>query len=334
MSAIPEEIILRSFQKTITPEETETLNKWLKEDKKNVGYYFQLEEIWYSNKKLSAETISSGWNRLFDEIENHPQPIQLIPGSRKQKTLSWLRYAAAALIGAMITSTIIWQVQKASDPEDLLVQNVIYNRTGIQAIVFPDSSQAWINDLGKISYPDRFDQQERIVQLEGKAYFDVKKDNGKPFIIRTENIEVEVTGTELFIDFSSEEHSTVTLISGKVNVHAYNKQGKSTTSPLLPGQQADINKLTGEISVTDTDTDYYVAWKDGIYRFTDVPLEKIAGLISRYYNVEIQIDPALRKKRFTGRITYENDITDVMNIISKSLPVRYEITGRKIKIKN
>jgi len=330
MSFISEEIILRSFQHTATPEETATLNKWLKEDKKNVEHYFRLEEIWNSNKRLSEPAISSGWNKLLTEIEKRPQPKQINFTSGKQKIPLWIRYAAAVFIGAVIASAIFRQNQKAADTMEIPVRNIVCNRTGVQPVLFPDSSQAWLNGPSRISYPDRFDPRERIVLLEGKAYFNIQKEKGKSFIIRSENIDIEVTGTELFVDFSFEKRSTVTLISGKVNVHARNNEGNRITSRLVPGQQAEINQITGEIAVTTTETDFYTAWKDGTYRFTDVPLEKIADLVSRYYNIEIQLDPSLKKKRFTGRITPDNDMVDIMNIISKSLPIRYKITDEKV----
>ena len=336
MSLIPENIILKSFQYIITDEEAMILNKWLKEKKKNVEYYCQLEEIWNSNKSLSEETILTGWNRLLTDIEKQQsrKQINIIP--HKQKLFQWLRYIAAIFIGAILASAL-WQkyysLTEDEPGQNVLVQNVLYNRAGVEHIIFSDGSEAWINGAGKVTWPDHFDNQKRVVLLEGKAYFDIKKDIHSPFIVRNENIDIEVTGTELFADFTSGDLLKVILISGSVNVHCKNKNGKEIISSLLPGQQADINRTTGKIVVTTTDIDYYIAWKDGTYRFKDVELEKIAGLVSRYYNVDIQIDTALKDKRFTGRITPDDDITDVMEIISKSFPVQYKVAGKKVIIK-
>lgn len=336
MPSIPENIILKSFQDTITDEEAKILNQWLKEKKKNVEYYCQLEEIWNSNKSLSEETILSGWNRLLSDIEKGTSQKRIDITSRKQKSFLWLRYAAAIFIGAIIASAL-WQNYYSSkenvQEKEVLVQNILYNRSGVQPIVFPDSSEAWINGSGKVTWPDRFDNSQRIVLLEGKAYFDIKKDIHTPFIVRNENIDIEVTGTELFADFTSGDLLKVVLISGSVSVHCKNGNGKESISSLIPGQQADINRTTGEIVVTTTDLDYYIAWKDGTYRFKDVQLKKIAALVSRYYNIDIQVAPALKDKRFTGRITPDDDITEVMEIISKSFPVQYKVTGKKVTIK-
>lgn len=335
MPSIPEDIILKSFQDTITEEEAKLLNKWLKEKKKNVGYYYQLEEIWNSNKNLSEETILSGWNRLLADIEKQPSQKQINITARKPKPLLWLRYIAAIFVGGILASAL-WQNYYSSEdngPEkEMLVQNVLHNRSGVQSVEFPDGSWAWINGSGKVTWPDRFNNHKRVVLLEGRAYFDIKKDIGAPFIVRNENIDIEVTGTELFADFTSGNSLKVILISGSVSVHCKNENGEDFISSLLPGQQADINRTTGEIVVTKTDVDYYIAWKDGTYRFKDIPLEKIAALVSRYYNVDIQVAQTLRDKRFTGRITPDDDITDVMEIISKSFPVQYKVTKKKVII--
>lgn len=336
MSSIPENIILKSFQDTITEEEAKILNQWLKEKKKNVEYYCQLEEIWNSNKSLSEETILSGWNRILTVIEKLPSEKRIDITSRKQKPLLWLRYIAAIFIGGLIASALwhnYYSFKEEEQEKKVLVQNVLHNRSGVQPIIFPDNSQVWVNGAGKVTWPDRFDNNQRIVFLEGKAYFDIKKDIHTPFIVRNENIDIEVTGTELFADFTSGDLMKVVLISGSVSVHCKNENGQESISSLEPGQQADINRTTGEIVVTTTDVDYYVAWKDGTYRFKNVQLKKIAALVSRYYNVDIQVAPTLKDKRFTGRITPDDDITDVMEIISKSFPVQYKVAGKKVTIK-
>lgn len=336
MPSIPENIILKSLQDIITDEEAEILNLWLKEEQKNVEYYWQLEEIWNSSKRISEETVLSGWNKLLLDIEKcSPQKLMTVK-SRQQKPLLWIRYIAAVFVGILISSVIWLKYSRFEDKTHagkMLVQNVVCNNNGVRFLEFPDGSRTWINGFGKVTYPDCFDDQKRIVLLEGKAYFDVKKDVEKPFIVRSNNVDIEVTGTELFVDFTSENQLKVILITGSVNVHCKNEEGEEIISSLIPGQQADINRITGEIAVTATNTDYYTAWKDGTYRFKDIPLEKIMTIVSRYYDMDIQVDATLKTKRFTGRITPDDDMKDVMTMISRSFPIQYKITGKRVMIR-
>jgi ferric-dicitrate binding protein FerR (iron transport regulator) len=240
MSSIPENIILKSLQDTITEEEVKIQNKWLKEKKKNVEYYCQLDEIWNSNKRISEETVLFGWNKLLMDIEAYSPKKQIVINSPQKRSLLWVRYIAAVFVGGLISSVIWLDYSRFEDEiqeNKVLVQNVIYNNKGVQFLEFPDGSRTWINGFGKLSYPDCFDHQQRVVLLEGKAYFDVKKDIEWPFIVRSNNVDVEVTGTELFVDFTSENLLKVILITGSVNVHYKNEGGKEIISSLIPGQQ-------------------------------------------------------------------------------------------------
>lgn len=334
MRMIAEEIIIRSIQKTSTPEELDILNKWMKEDEKNAACYFQLEEIWNSRKNISEETIHNGWQTLAEQITLRPQKEHSLNSSAKKQKIVWLRYAAAVFIGILITSAvwmIFYDAPKKLQPQ-MFVQNVVYNNAGVHPVVLPDNSEVWLNENSKIIYPEAFAEKNRVVALEGKAYFDIQKDSEKPFIVQIGNVEIEVTGTEFFVESAPEEESTVTLISGKVNLNYKDKDGRSFSTSLTPGEQAHINSLNGSVAIENIDTDYYIAWKDGTYRFTDEPLEKITPLLAKRFDLDIHVVLSLRNKRFTGRVVPGEDIEDILKSIRKSYPIKYQISGKKVNI--
>lgn len=332
MSTIIEEIIVRSIQKTITREEQEILNLWLKEDKENIEFYFQLEEIWNFNKKLSEEHIQQGFNRLFEEIIEHPQEKISINSLRKKQKPLWIFYAAAMLVGILIGSSV-WGLFKSSDKASshLVVQNTIYNKSGVEAITLPDSSVIWLNEESKLSYPEAFSSGRRVVSLEGKAYFNINKDAEKPFIVKLNNVEVEVTGTQFFIDHNNTTEAIVTLISGGVNLN-YNKNEEAFSTFIRPGEQFRFNSVENIATVEEVDTEFYVAWKDGTYRFNDQPLEKITSILSKYFELNIEVAPSLKQKRFTGRVMPNENIEDVLELFRNSYPVKYEKTKDRIYI--
>ena len=334
MPSITEEIIVRSIQKVATPEELVILNKWLKEEEKNIAYYCQLEEIWNSGKDLPEETIRKGWQMLAGEIAARPQKEQPLMIPVKKRKFAWLRYTAAMLIGVLIASAV-W-ITLSDTPKELqqqiLVQNVVYNKTGVQSVVLPDHSEVWINEESQITYPEKFTGQTRLVSLEGKAYFDIREDSEKPFIVQIGDVEIEVTGTEFFVESVLEEQSYITLISGSVNLNYKNSEDKKLSTPLTPGKQARINRLDGSVEIEDIDTDYYVAWKDGTYRFTDEPLERIVPLLAKRFDLDIHITPSLKNKRFTGRVVPGENIEDILKSVGKSYPIKYRISGKTVYI--
>lgn len=331
MPTITEEIIIRSIQNTATPQESAILNHWLKEDKRNMSCYFQLQEIWNSRSKLSDEYIEKSWEMLAQQIDKYPVSKQLSHQIAKRQQISWLGYVAAVFAGILIASTLWLTFNKKSfNFNEPLIQHTVYNKTGVQSIILPDQSQVWLNENSRIDYPEEFSKGKRLVSLEGKAYFDVQKDLEKPFIVQIGEAEIEVVGTEFFVESTSIASSAITLISGKVNLNYKNQEGAVFTTSLVPGEQALLSN--GNVTIEQIDTDYYIAWKDGTYRFIDEPLEKIIPILEKHFEIDIQISESLKNKRFTGRVLANQDIESVLLCISKSYPIKYRITETKVKI--
>lgn len=329
MTPIPKEIIIRSIQRTATEEELSILNRWLKADITNRTCYFQLEEIWSSGKSLSEESIHQGWQMLAKQIEKQPQQ-HTVP--RIKQKIVWWRYVAAVFIGVLIASAIWFAVPTRDLLSHSIVQNVVYNKSGVQSVVLPDQSEVWLNENSRLTYPEVFVKKKRLVALEGKGYFDIRSSKEKPFVVQIGEVTIEVTGTEFFVESVFDETSSVTLISGKVNLNYEDSNGNLVSTPLVPGQQAHINSVVGTVEIENVDTDYYIAWKDGTYRFTDERLEKIAAMLAQHYGLEIRVSPSLKDKRFTGRVMSGDSVEEVLKSIGKSYPVRYRISDKLVRI--
>lgn len=334
MSSVPDELIIKALQKTASAEEMQLLNSWLRKDKQHIALYCQMEEIWNSKNRLTEEAIQAGWNKLHGDIKIRRQKEAPIFRSQTPIRFLWLRYVAAILIGVLIGSAawISFQSKEVQIQKELLVQNRVYNQNGVQTIVLPDSSEVWLNENSTISYPEQFKEKERLVLLEGNAYFDIQKNTTQPFVVRIGKVDVKVTGTEFFIESATPNNTSITLISGSVELNYENEKGENVSSSLIPGQQADISKLNGQVQITDIETDYYVAWKDGTYRFTDDPLDEIVRFLARHYDLDIRITPSLEKKRFTGRVSSTDTLSDVLKVIGESYPIQYRITGKVVQI--
>lgn len=331
MPIITEEIIIRSIQKRATSEELLMLNSWLKEDKRNVSCYFQLEEIWNSKHKLSDVYIEKSWEMLTQQINKHSIIEKLSKQIEKKQKISWSGYVAAVFAGVLIASTLWLTFSKKSlHFTEPLIQHTVYNKTGVQSIILPDQSEVWLNENSRIDYPEEFSKEKRLISLNGKAYFDIRKDLEKPFIVQIGEAEIEVVGTEFFVESTGTIASSIILISGKVNLNYKNQEGAALTTPLVPGEQAILSN--GYVSIEHVDTDYYIAWKDGTYRFTDEPLEKIIPLLAKHFDMEIHITPSLKDKRFTGRVVPDQNIESVLASIGKSYPIQYRITAKRINI--
>jgi len=197
-------------------------------------------------------------------------------------------------------------------------------RGGTYQIVLPDSTVVWLNSASTLKYPNRFDGPERVVELEGEAYFYVREQRlepggnrrsqrKKPFKVISRGQEVEVLGTQFNISAYPDEQTKTTLVTGRVQV------APSDVSPIAirPGQQSIVNGK--DIRITAIDTSQYIAWKHGIFHFESTPLEEMLKQIARWYDVNVIYKQGIPKETFTGKFRRDVSLNGVVDIFRLSL---------------
>lgn len=208
-------------------------------------------------------------------------------------------------------------------------QQVVYNTLatpsgGQYQLILPDGSKVWLNAASSIHFPTVFKGNERHVTVTGEAYFEVAKNAAMPFIISVKDMEVKVLGTHFDImAYDDESTMNTTLLEGSVKV----SQG-NLVRMLVPGQQSNIDK-TGSIKVTDAAVEEVMAWKNGWFQFNAHDIKTVMRQISRWYNVEVVYEGKIPAGHFTGLVSRNNDISQVLKIM-QSAGVRFKIEGRKL----
>ncbi|NRF39638.1 FecR family protein [Pedobacter foliorum] len=199
-------------------------------------------------------------------------------------------------------------------------------RGGQYQIVLPDGTHVWLNAASSLKFPAAFKGKKRLVELNGEAYFEVAKNKEMPFIVHTENQEVEVLGTHFNINSYADEASTkTTLLEGSVKVTAQGNQ-----KVLTPGDQAQINKNTREIKVMPVSLEEAVAWKNGYFVFNDEKLESIMHRVSRWYDVDYEFEGKQGNLSFLGVIERTKNISSLLKVLESTGNVHFKIEGRKI----
>jgi ferric-dicitrate binding protein FerR (iron transport regulator) len=331
---VPEHLIIRFLEKTILEEEKELLYEWLCEDDGNKEELLRLLEIWDYQDLLSHGDVMRSWEQLcrkIERIEVEKTAISIPVRSQKRK-MRWTSYAAAAIVALAFAT---WFVMRSEDiPEQVVRQMVIIQKNkGVLMHILPDSSVVWLNEESRMTYSQPFVGEKRQVTLEGKAYFEVKKNSAEPFVVEARNIEVLVTGTEFVVNTASSDCTSVVLITGSVEIDAKDEAGQNVShSRLVPGQQADIDRRNGRIALQPMQTHYHRAWKDGTYRFTDESLHKVAEQLSWHFGVTIHVSPELADKRLTGRVTPQHSVKDVLENIRTLHTVKYSVRQNEIFI--
>ncbi len=202
--------------------------------------------------------------------------------------------------------------------------------TGGQNVTVGDGSQIWVNNHSTLSYPQEFKDDKRAVELEGEAFFNVTRDTSRPFIITTQNITVRVLGTSFNVkSYPEDEEIVVTLATGKVRVEA-----NGTELDIKPGEQLRYHKQSGNFTTVAANPDDASAWREGWLVFNSITLAEIATTLERWYGVQVIIeDEALKKMKVTLKRKDET-LLNVLDIISFTTGVEYEMTGKIVKIKS
>lgn len=170
---------------------------------------------------------------------------------------------------------------KATTPAQLMALSI--PRGHDYHLTLADGTQVWLNAESRLEFPDRFNNDTREVRLKGEAYFEVKKDAKRPFIVHTDYLTTRVLGTSFNVRAYSARDAAVTLVSGRVKVNA-----GETAQVLKPGQQASLSK--SQLTVKDVDTYPITQWKEGFFYFDNQPLFKIMQELARWYNVNVSFD--------------------------------------------
>lgn len=192
----------------------------------------------------------------------------------------------------------------------------------------PDGTIVWLNSASRLSYGNDFGRKCREVQLVGEAYFEVARDERHPFVVNTGLYSVTALGTAFDIAaYPGEDKVVTTLIEGRVLI------GCGSTEVLLaPDEIFTCYRKTGKFEKTDSDNAYASAlWRENELAVpSGTTLEELAAIIEQNYNIRCHFaSDDIRQYRFEGVIK-NSQLTNVLELISLSVPVSYRMAGNEI----
>jgi transmembrane sensor len=210
-----------------------------------------------------------------------------------------------------------------------MVYNTLATPRGAKyRITLPDGSVVWLNASSSLRFPTSFKGDERTVELQGEAYFDVTQDAAKPFKVKLPQMDVQVLGTQFNImAYNDEPDVRSTLLKGSVRL-----QDGTGNVTLTPGQQGTRQNGTNGFVVTKVNAADAVAWKNGFLVFENEEIETVMRKIARWYNVEVEISDKVAGKRFGGTISQQKDVQSVLTALEITGSVHFKMQGNKIYV--
>jgi len=203
-------------------------------------------------------------------------------------------------------------------------------RGGEYNLVLADGTRVFLNAMSSFKYPVKFSGKNREVELSGEAYFEVKKDAGRPFIVKTTAINIEVLGTSFNLSaYENTEKIITTLVEGSVKLNSHIKNGSRL---LVPEEQAIFDLKSGLTEIKKVDVKLYTAWKDGNFIFYDTRLEEIMTTLTRWYNANVfYANASVKNLRFSGNLNRYDNINQLLDIIKSTGKINIEIKNKTIQ---
>ena len=282
--------------------------------------------------------VSSEWKSsevtIIDNVEIVPGTgrAQLIMADGRFLKLEQKENMKLDLPGVKIVATekkIVYRAieEETSTPKEEEYNTLVVPRGGEYMVELSDGTKVWLNSDCELRFPITFVGDRRNVEIEGEAYFEVAKDEGKPFHVLAKGVDIKVLGTSFNV-MTYRGRTITTLVEGKVCL-TY----KDESVLMVPDRQAEVIAETGKILMREVDARNFTLWKDGVFYFENAALETIAERLSQWYDVNIVFnDEALKKLRYSVEMKRYNNIQDLLTKIEKTQKVKFLIQGKSIYI--
>ncbi|MCV9386560.1 FecR family protein [Reichenbachiella ulvae] len=302
-----EEVLAKYFSNELTPKERQEVEEWRNESESNAEEFLAYSKIWHSETTVDTDAALSS---ILDEINGLETMAEEVPNVKEPKAgqvfLHFFKIAAAVLIGVGIGYFALSQFDLLQSPQQYS------SNAELMEVQLADGTIVTLSRHSTLSFLET--ENERLVEMDGKAFFDVKRDESKPFIIRTAYSEVEVLGTSFLVDASgSVESSVVVVESGLVAVTS--KSDNTEQVELKAGERAFFEE-SGHLAKTTNTNINYLSWKTHLISFQSEPLEEVVQLLNENFGVEIQLSNDMLKNCVLTADFKDQEVNDILEIIS------------------
>ncbi|MGN7723452.1 FecR family protein [Chitinophaga sp. 22620] len=325
-----EDTLIRYFRGLCTPEEAEAVQLYLAMGNDEDYVKQCLQEAWGDmlqtpGTPVSKAQLEARWQQLearhMHSVRDVRKPFRLT---------TFMRYAA--VLAVLLTGALVFYLsrprQTAQAGAEAIYQAFHAPKGKVMRLKLSDGSLVKLFPGSEIRLADNFNEQERAVQLKGRAFFEVTQDEQRPFSVTAGHLSTKVLGTSFEVNTDVEAGSRVTLLDGRVSV----SDAAGEIATLDPGQQVLFNKLTHKWQVKQVNAKDIAAWTTGEFIYEHAPLQQVFRDIQNWYDVTIDADlSSLRGKTITTNFK-DLPLEQVLTMISKASGLRCTITGRLVLV--
>lgn len=213
--------------------------------------------------------------------------------------------------------------QEVSKKESAAYNQLVVPKGKRSRLTLSDGTRLAVNAGTRVVYPVEFAGKKREIYIDGEIFIDVARDESKPFIVKTSDLNIQVLGTQFNImAYASDLNKQVVLARGSVKIQKNDKADKSGETILKPSEMYEYN--SGQSKVVNVDISYYTSWVDGVYIFESQRLSDVALRLSRYYGVDITCSEEAKNLKCSGKMDLKDNPEDIFKGLSFSFPIKVE----------
>jgi len=292
---------------------------WLLESDANRKQFEDYSRIWKESEQLAEVSNvdeDATWIKFLDrtkEVEKQQKVIKFSPRR------NWLQAAAVLLLMITAGYFVLYQIAFREVP-----QIVLQSFDKVLTDTLPDGTIITLNKGATVSFPEDFQGKERLVKLQGEAFFDVVQDKNKPFIISANEAQVQVFGTSFNVNTTA-KRTEVIVATGIVEVSK-----NSNAVKLVANEKAVVTveeKIPLKAKYDDHLYQYYVS-KEFVLNAT--PLWRFVDVLSQAYNVQIVIENESIKDMRLTTVFRNESLQNILVVLGETLNITIEQKGSNI----
>lgn len=295
-----------------SPPEEEQIMEWVNASPENRKEFEQLKTVWDSQEE-KGKSFDPDLTKAWDQIQQELEP------TKQHKIPTWFyRVAAILVLGFGVFYFTSNQTDTPNIQEAVAEINEFQAVDMVKVVVLPDGTEVTLNKGALVTYSSEFGQNERKVSLTGLAFFQVKRDEERPFIIESNSTTTQVLGTSFSVD-PRDEYVVVSVVSGKVSFMASESKDEVI---LTKGEKGTYDSKAKSVTASANEDLNFLSWKTGKLSFEDASLDVVIKDLQRHYEVKI-----VNENKAALRLTASFDnqtLEEVLMIISSTLDIEVE----------
>ncbi|TKG96978.1 FecR family protein [Puteibacter caeruleilacunae] len=323
---IHQDIIGRIIKGEATEAEQLAYFEHLENNKEEKEAYIETRNLWVKTSmydRIDPTEMEKGFNQYWNLINRSGKKV-------RQLTMTWLQYAAVIAIVITVGGLGGYFLKESISPQ--LVERIYTGaqkfsaqKGSIAVFELADGSKIWLNSGSELSYYNDPFTNERLADLQGEGYFEVKHDDESPFVVSVGELVIHDLGTTFNIKaYDQDDYIETTLVEGEVMIKDKNKRDLTGLQPL---EQAYYDRIKKSLTISKIDPASTLAWKDGKFMFVKIELRKICEELSKWYDVEFVFENSqVGNQQFTIKnVSRSTTIDQLLKMMRISTGLTYTV---------